>query len=141
MGVTKLSLDFDYDFGLVAVRSDAKESRIAWELEKHLDIKLTKCEDVRLEFMKGECLLISNLACFEDFGSIHLLKNKVNVVEGLKYAFLIPELKDFDYFLRLEECYLDQIDEIFACVRDLSITQYSKLLIVEDLKSKDNLLF
>jgi len=62
----------------------------------------------------------------------------------VKNPWLLPEVKQYDYIIRLKgifQEYLGSGDTILNAIRTLSIVQYISKLNVESLKSKENLIF
>jgi hypothetical protein len=54
---------------------------------------------------------------------------------------LIPELQEFDFFLKIKEADSFDAEEIAKIVRNIKIIQYSSLIDPINLKSKENLVF
>jgi hypothetical protein len=138
----KLEAELSFEFSLIALISELKEYKLAWHLNTALDIQLVKKTDIELEFLKGQNLLISNYFFETEHSYIRLLKNKSIVVFGESPAYLLPELNRFDYLILV--CgYEDTLTmtELKSKISEIPKVQYVQVLGVENLKSKENLIF
>lgn len=138
----KIKVDFKPtpDFELVGIVASTREFKVAWYLNKALDIQLSKEEDIKIEFAKKPALLILNYQYRTPHTVIELLCNKLLSTTAQKH--LLPELKQFDYLLKIH----DQTDEfsfssISQILQEISVIEYMVKLNFDDLKSKENLLY
>lgn len=140
MKKAKLQIEHTYDFELLGLVSPVKDYKMAWLINRDLDLNLVKFEDLELEFMTLPSLKISQYFLSLPHGFVQLLKNKaLNSTNQVSY--LIPELKTMDYFLLVQ-------DETFQISINTFATQLAKnryiqnvmKLDVTKLKSKENLL-
>ncbi|TXE12342.1 IPExxxVDY family protein [Algoriphagus aquimarinus] len=140
MKKAKLLIEHTYDFELLGLVSPVKDYKMAWLINRDLDLNLVKFEDLELEFMTLPSLKISQYFLSLPHGFVQLLKNKaLNSTNQVSY--LIPELKTMDYFLLVQ-------DETFQISINTFATQLAKnryiqnvmKLDVTKLKSKENLL-
>ncbi|MBX9853608.1 MAG: IPExxxVDY family protein, partial [Cytophagaceae bacterium] len=93
MKTSKLIVDYDYDFEILAIISSVKDYKLAWGLNKSLNINLSKSNDICLDFIKEGKLLISNFIFETEYTTFRLLKNKANdAPKGMSKPFLLPEL-------------------------------------------------
>lgn len=138
----KLEAEFDYDFLLFGIISAIKEYKLAWLLNSQLDVQLDKVKDIEIEFLKSQNLIISNYLYETEHSNLRLLKNKsMDQIED-NSAFLVPELKRFDYFLIIrgfEDTFasLDLKNKISSIPKVQHVQNFS----IEKLKSKENLIF
>ncbi len=95
----KLEAEFDYDFSLVGIISAQKEYKLAWLFNRQLDLQLSKAKDIEIEFLKRPKLIISNYLFETEHCSFRLMKNKSMDEFSDNSAYLLPELKRFDYFV------------------------------------------
>ena len=138
----KLDAEFDYDFSLLGIISALKEYKLAWLINSHLDVQLDKVKDIEIEFLKSQNLIISNYVCESEHSILRLLKNKSVDQIGDNPAFLLPELKRFDYFILIrgfEDTFTNQ--ELKMKISSIPRVQYVQIFPVESLKSKENLFF
>ncbi|MDR7132291.1 hypothetical protein J2X69_004658 [Algoriphagus sp. 4150] len=140
MKKSKLLIEHTYDFELLGLVSPVKDYKMAWLINRELDLKLIKSDDLLLEFMTLPSLKISQYFLSLPHGFVQLLKNKaLNSTNQVSY--LIPELKSMDYFLLVQ-------DETFQISINTFANQLAKnryiqnvmKLDVSKLKSKENLL-
>lgn len=140
MKKAKLQIEPAFDFELLGIVSPIREYRMAWLVNKELDLNLVKADDLELEFLNAEKLEIAQYFLSLPHGFIQLLKNKaINSTQQL--AFLIPELKNLDYFLLVQ----DETEELdlINFVKKLSqnpLVQSIVRIDISKLKSKENLL-
>ncbi len=140
--IIKFNIEPDYMFDLFAIVSSAKEFQLAWHLNKALEMDFCKMEDLKLTLSREGTKYISNLTYDSEYSTISIIRNKLISYEGETNGFLIPELKKYDYFLKIEGESVDEISEgLPKKLKSLPCVHYFEKLIVENLKSKDNLLF
>jgi len=138
----KLEAEFEYDFSLFGLISALKEYKLAWLINRHLDVQLNKAMDIKIDFLKSQDLVISNYLYETENSSFRLLKNKSMEQFGDNSAFLLPELNRFDYLVVIrgfDDTYLP--NEIKKKLAAISNIQYVQHFEVEKLKSKENLIF
>ena len=140
MKKSKLQFEPDFDFKLLEIVSPIREYRMAWLINQELELNLVKADDLELEFLNAEKLEIAQYFLSLPHGFIQLLKNKaINSTQSL--AYLIPELKNLDYFLLIQ----DETEELdlINFVKKLSrnpLVQSIVRIDISKLKSKENLL-
>lgn len=140
MKKAKLQIEPAFDFELLGIVSPIREYRMAWLVNQELDLNLVKVDDLELEFINAEKLEIAQYFLSLPHGFIQLLKNKaINSTQQL--AYLIPELKNLDYFLLVQ----DETEELdlINFVKKLSqnpLVQSIVRIDISKLKSKENLL-
>ena len=136
MSKNKLKVEFSYDFKLFGLISTVKEYKLAWEINKTLDIHLVKETDIQIEFFNKSDLVISN------YSELRLLKNKAISSSNNSNQFLLPELSSFDYLILVtgfEDTYT--INSLKEKLQSITVIQYLKQFEPEELKSKENLIF
>ena len=138
----KLEAEFDYDFSLFGIISALKEYKLAWLLNGKLDVQLDKAKDIEIDFLKSQNLIISNYLFETEHSTLRLLKNKSMDQFEENLAFLVPELKRFDYFIIIRG-----FDDTFPTpelknkISSIPRVQYVQNFSIEKLKSKENLIF
>ena len=142
MKTTKLIVDYGYEFDIIAVISSAKDYKLAWSINNILKIRLCKSEDLCFEFLDDSKLLIANFLFEKEYSCLWLLRNRsIDFVNSSK-PYLVPELKEYDYFIKIdgEKGFFD-VNEIIKQLQSLPEIQYIKRIDVQTLKSKENLIF
>ncbi|MDX5338055.1 MAG: IPExxxVDY family protein [Cyclobacteriaceae bacterium] len=140
MKKSKLFIEPAFDFELLGLVSSVKDYKMAWAINQTLGLNLVRSEEIFIEFLSTPSLEISQYFLSLPHGFVQLLKNKsLNSTQQL--AYLIPELKNMDYFLLVQ----DETEEIDVAefARLLSrnpLIQSAVRLDVTKLKSKENLL-
>ena len=142
MKKNKLDLTYEFDFDLAGIVCTKKEYKLAWYLNSELDIALSKQPDIVIEFSNQSQILIANFSYITEFLSIELLQNKLLASGGGKPRFLMPELKQFDYLLKLkDETGEYSIVNFCTIIQKISLIEYVTQLNFDTLKSKENLLY
>jgi hypothetical protein len=140
MKKAKLQIEPTFDFELLGIVSPIREYRMAWLVNQELELNLVKVDDLELEFLNSEKLEIAQYFLSLPHGFIQLLKNKaLNSVQQL--AYLVPELKNLDYFLLVQD-ETEQLD-LSNFMEKLSrnpLVQSIVRIDISKLKSKENLL-
>lgn len=140
MKKTKLFIEPTFDFELLGLVSPVKDYKMAWLINRELDLNLVKSDDIQIEFLSSPRLEISQYLLSLPHGFIQLLKNKaLNTSQQL--AYLVPELRNLDYFLLVQ----DQTHQISITtfVEHLSQNSFIQSVVrldISKLKSKENLL-
>lgn len=138
----KLDAEINYDFILLGLISPLKEYKLAWSINQSLKIQLSKQSDIELEFIKAKNLLISNYTYETEHSLLRLLKNK-SINEFVdKPSFLVPELKRFDFLIQafgFEDTFSAQ--DLKNKVSDVPKVQFVQNFVIDELKSRENLIF
>lgn len=140
MKKAKLHVEPTFDFELLGIVSPIRDYRMAWLVNKELNLNLIKAEDLQLEFLNTEKLEISQYFLSLPYGYIQLLKNKaLNLSEQSSY--LIPELKNLDYFLVVQdETGQLNLGTFTERLSQNPLVQSIVKIDISKLKSKENLL-
>jgi hypothetical protein len=138
----KLEADINYDFSVIGMITPMKEYKLAWYINKVLHIQLIKENDIELDFLKSSNILISNYFHETEHSYFRLLKNKSINDSDEKPAYILPELMKFDYLI-LTQGYEAAItlQEMKKALNQIPKVQYVQVFQIEDLKSKENLIF
>jgi hypothetical protein len=140
MKKAKLQIEPTFDFELLGIVSPIREYRMAWLVNQELELNLIKADDLELEFLNAEKLEIAHYLLSLPHGFIQLLKNKA-INSTQQAAYLIPELKNLDYFLLVQD-ETEQLD-LSNFMEKLSrnpLVQSIVRIDISKLKSKENLL-
>lgn len=162
MAIHKLDLDeFDeIDYYLIAIHTTLEDYRLAYFINQHLPINLSKSkEEIQISIKEGETQFSRFYFNDEDnFISWNLIQNKNEVVgqkeiinqdlfsnssqEVATKVFLLPELKKVDYFLKIESDEDDvKITDIIKKLKTIKSLSTVYVVDTETIKSKNNLIF
>lgn len=161
MPAHKLVLDdvFEEAYKLIAIHSSVEEFKLAFLLNKNLNLRLARSRkdiDFQIEGMR----ILFSLYSYEDqykYCDFHLVSNiskaeYLSTAESdslfgknettLKKSYLLPEFKKVDFFLKIEE-ETDMISEKLLLEKIREIPQISLAYSIdhEKIKSKENLIF
>ena len=142
MRKTKLTSDYTLDFELVGIVSSLKEYKLAWHLNQIGIFHLVKGEDIKIEFSGNREVRISNLFEETEFTTVHLLRNKLISTTTHPNHYLINELQQFDFLLKLKnQMVAGWADSVVSKIKETNQIDYVMKIDVENLKSFENLLF
>ena len=142
MGKNKLAIEYDFEFELVAINASAKEYKLAWALNREFGLDFKKHENIEMSFLGDKAMYISNFLSSTEHQTIRLLNNRAEEGEEKFNAFLIPELKNFDYFVLVDdESGTFDINAFISKIKEIPFVQFVVSVDASNLKSKDNLIF
>jgi len=160
MAVHKLVLDDVFDevvCTLIAIHCSLEDYRLAYLLNKHLDIALIR-KPSDLDYDKGQSTysifeweddkqlttwgLVSNVCKTESYQQINYKSLFENQEKITKTTHLIPEYKRVNYFLKIDTAF-NLSKEKYIVNSILKIPQIATAYSIDSsqLKSKDNLIF
>lgn len=140
MKKAKLIVEPSFDFELLGLVSPVKDYKMAWLINRELHLGISKAKDIMLEFVSLPTLEISQYFLALPYGFIQLLKNK-SLNSSHQLAYLIPELRNIDYFLLVQD-HTEQTN-IATFVEALSKNAFVQSVVrldISKIKSKENLL-
>ena len=133
-----LEFEYDFDFALFGVSSHVANYRLAWGMNQLFEIDLERVDNIDLSFglkKNGEFSLYR----FEDqesYTTIHILSNRCSI------GYLIPELKQIDYFVQYWGPMSDnELSGFKYKLSDIPSVLASMEIDPMGLKSRNNLLF
>jgi hypothetical protein len=137
--IHKLEVDPDFSFILIGVSSHESDYKLIWSLNSKLDLKLSR--ESNLVIVDPKLEHNPEFSCYHgeskegDF-HIHLLSNKS------EHGFLIPELGNIDYFLKLTGEVSDLHKKKFLDgLKETGLVLATFLIQPDTLKSKSRLIF
>lgn len=159
MAVHKLLIDDfeDADYILIAIHSSLEDYRLAYFVNRELEIRLEKCPN-DLSVKQKEDLVLFSRFFFEDTDhdvAWHLIQNKNSITTAQKSTeslfdaemfafsttvFFLPDLKTADYVLKIENVSDEEDDVVQKLLKVKHITTAYKVDHYK-LKSKNNLIF
>lgn len=134
-----LSLETSVDFELIGICSHHSDYRLAWGINKILELELTKSEEpFVIQSKKGTVVSQHSFHVFideVDHMEWYLIKNKS---EG---KFLIPEKNQIDYFLILRENVLHDLDDLVERIRESNSVMAAYVFEAEAIPSAELIIF
>lgn len=139
MKKNKLKVALDFEFDLMGILSQSPEYKLAWSINKQLGINMVRAEEAKIEFINNNDLLISYYIFETENSLLRLIKNRSH--EG-GATFLLPEIKQIDFFLQIYN-HSGAFDSnyIFSTLAKNSEIQFITKIELGKLKSKENLIF
>ncbi|NJY61352.1 IPExxxVDY family protein [Salinimicrobium sp. CDJ15-81-2] len=161
MPAHKLVLDevFEQPYKLIAIHSSVEDFKLAYLLNKHLNLRLARTpKDIDLH-MEAEHVLFAHFI-YEDqqkYCTYHLVSNisRREAMSGsgedslffgeqlaVKKSYLLPEFKQVEFLVKIED-ELDAVSEKLLISRILEIQQISTAYAIDfdRIKTKENLIF
>lgn len=131
-----------FNFQLIGVVSTAKEYKVAWALNEKLNWELKKADELKIEFSKNAIIRVSNFIDKTEHQEFMLIKNRIVSRSNNAFQFLLDELKQFDYLIKLrDETDQTDIKEVLSLVKSVEVIEYAANLEPDLIKSRDNLIF
>lgn len=142
MKKSKLFTPISYDFQLIGIVSSVKDHQLAWSLNQTQLFNFKKEEDAIIEFKDLSKITIGYFECKSEFHTHLLIKNKPHFSNNKSFKLVLPELQQFDFFLKLQS-QVDDFDQeaLISSIRDIETIDYLVKLDLEKIKHKENLLF
>lgn len=135
--ILNIEEDAELDFELIGISCHEKDFRLCYEINKHLDIDLTRIKDLEIVIKK----IKGNYSLFEYLDE----ENRIDyylISNRSEKGILIPEHKSIDFLLQLKGVTNDEIvEELITKLSSLSIVLTAYKINVNTLKSKQNLIF
>lgn len=143
MKKNKLVPIYEVDFLLFGMVCNMKEYKLAWHLNNLFEIQLSRQDDMKIEYANHSSILFSSYTHQSETLRVDLIQNKLIAQDGIiKSKFLLPELAQFDYFLKITDQTSEMTPEnVIVVIRESTLVQYVAKLNFGTLKSKDNLLY
>ncbi len=139
MGKQILKYEPDLDFVLIAITVPLKDYQFCFKLNKQLDIRFDRIEELSLQHYPDEYQTFFNRYYYHISQSetdFYLLSNKGT--EG----FLIPEMNKADFFILIRNYIDNESLEVFiSAINKISEVQMAVEVDPKKLKSKENLIF
>lgn len=162
MAVHKILLDDDFaeDFSLIAIHCSEDAFKIAYALNKHLNVRL-KRRSTDLDFTIDQQQVSFPIFEFEDefqYTTYYLVGNKCKSIlqqtamggglfneepsETVRMNYLLPEFKKADYFLKIESDF-EQIPlrRILALINEIKQVISAYEIDTQRIKSNNHLIF
>jgi len=134
-----LEEDVSFDFNLIGISSHYHDYRLCWAINKSLDFKMERAENEIIIQERSSRQLLAFPAfyfiCPESDVMFELIANRN--AEG----FLIPEMRQADFFLKFDDFYSDSIPELIQKLRTISMVNMAFQVEPESLRSKYNLIY
>lgn len=138
MGKNVLKIEYELESKLIGLVCQAEDFKLAWALNKLLKINFTKQKDHTITFKNNQILMVSHFLYSTENVTLQLLKNKAVDQSAL---FLVPELKNIDYFFLIDDETGDwDSPKIKQELQMCNLVHYAQIIDSEKLKSKENLI-
>lgn len=139
---TELEVSYNYDFEVLGILTEVPEYKIAWLLNRMLEIYLIKTDPVVLSFFNRRCCF-SNLKHENNYRTVQLIQNKsLNLQSNIEDNFLLPDLHKYPYLLiQRDECKTQTMGDLANRIMTIDEVEAVALLNPEQLQHRENLIF
>jgi hypothetical protein len=139
MKKSKLIIDYEFDFSLWGITTSARGYKLAWDINRLLDVRLVRQPDLVVGFRNSEDKSFAYYAYETTLNRLKLFKNRPTDGDPGKY-FLIPEFPHFDFIIlaAMEEHYAENLVDT---LRSIPAVELVASIPMEGLKSKSNFVF
>jgi hypothetical protein len=135
----RLDVEFSYDFELLGVHSSARGYKLAWEINKALEVELLKKPDLKITDKTGE-YNFSHFAWQATVNTIRLFRNKSNESDA-STLLLVPEHPAVDYIVYAQGDEQMKGKRLHELLRNIPSIEWVAFIPLAALKSKDNFIF
>ncbi len=98
----ELNVNYEFDFLLFGLVSEAKDYKLAWAVNQALHIHLVKSPDIHIDFNKDHRIVISNFIFKTTHCTFRFLKNKSWTSHPVP-DLLLPDQPQVDYLLMIKD--------------------------------------
>jgi hypothetical protein len=140
MKKNRLDIEYTFDFELLGLISSAKGYRLAWEINKLLDVRLIKQSDLVINQKNKVDLSYSYFASGGGANRLKLFRNKPTEMDTAKNL-LVPEFPHLDFILMAEGDEHMEINRLQELLHNIPSIELVAFLPLAALKSKDNFIF
>jgi hypothetical protein len=134
-----LEEDLSFNFFLIGISSHYHDYRLCWAINKSLDFDLERTDNEIIVHERNNHQLLAfptfSFICPESDVMFELISNRNT--EG----FLIPEMKQADYFLKFDDYYSESIPELLQKLKSISMVNMAFQIDPENLRSKYNFIY
>jgi hypothetical protein len=135
-----LEEEYEFDFNLLGICCHEKDYRLCWAVNTTLNLNLSKAsEDIELIFNKKSKpdanFSVYSYTSKNDSDEYYLISNK------FQRSWLIPEKSHFDFFLMIKSDEKKSYNFYLNKLKSIPFILTANHVVVEQLKSKKNLIF
>ena len=134
-----LKIETVFEFELLGISTSLPDFQLVWNINKELDLHLKRIADHQISFKNNKFLKTSHFQHKAENLNISLIKNKV--IESESFAFVVPEAKNIDFFLLIQDDTGDleilNVKNTLSKIKNVILVQKMD---VQQLKSIDNLI-
>ena len=123
------------DYYLIGIVSSSKEYKLAWIIEKLLDISLNKEKNEKINLIDNRTLEISFLISRDQNKYFKLISNKL--LNNPFKSHLISSLSNFDYLIQFSKNYFDNSSEdIINTLKSDNLIHFANFVDIKLIKEK-----
>jgi hypothetical protein len=138
MKKNRLEIEYSYDFELLGLTTSSKSYKLAWELNRMLNIRMIKKPDLVIQ-LRTQQLSYSVHAHESPVNTVRLFRNKSNETDHSRNL-LVPEYPHGDFILMFQG-EAEHSNRLHNLLRNISSIELVAFIPLDALKSKDNFIF
>jgi len=139
MAKHQLFVEYDYDFDLIGIASQAKDYKLCWAINQKFQFKLTKDpSDLEIRLRKGT--KICRYSVFNYYDELSHVEYFLIENKGIS-GYLLPEQEHADYFLMVKNDVEGNSNVILTKLKEIEHILMATIVNVSSLKQKENLIF
>ena len=136
----RLDIEFTLDFDLYGIISTLKPYKLAWEINRCLNISLVKTEDYEVIHKNRVLNNYLNFSQTTEHSLVKLFKTKP-LEEEHERNLLIPELPRFDFILLVRGDPFRDSNRLQELLRNIPSIELAAFIPLTALKSKEHFIF
>lgn len=139
----KLVSDFNYEFELIGITSSVKEYKLAWAINKYLNITLNRKQDHEVMVNKKIYQFSYYLAKPMPELKLRLFSNRSLLMGDIPDVInLVSEFKHFDYILMREgDSQSFSLNSLTDSLKEVNVIEYLSVINSSKLKYKEHFVF
>lgn len=131
-----LEIEDDYPYSVMGINTSLKGYRLAWNLNRLLDIRLERQEPILLLNRARDKVPHTCFSCFDDERNL-----KFRLIENRSEGnYFIPEQRRCDFLLIIDVSDSSNLNEWLSVLRSVKGVSMAFAIDIDTLKSKQNLL-
>ncbi len=125
----------DEEYYLIGIVSSCKEYKLAWVIEKLLDISLKKEKNEKINLVDNKTIEMSFLICRDKNKYFKLISNKL--LNNQFKSHFIGSLSNFDYLIQFSKNYFDNSsDDIINTLKSDNLIHFANFVDIKLIKEK-----
>jgi hypothetical protein len=140
MKKTRLEFEYSYDFQLLGIISAAKGYKLAWEINRKVELQLARQPDLQVADKKNNNQGYAHFMHWSESLVVRLFRNKPAEAEA-QTGRMVPEFPHYDYIIMVQsddETKSNRLQELLRTIPSVELVAFIPLAA---LKSKDNFIF
>ncbi|MFM8741488.1 MAG: IPExxxVDY family protein [Cytophagales bacterium] len=136
----RLKIDYSYDFQLLGMISATKGYKLAWEINRVIELQLLRQENLQLTDKKNFSFGFAHFEHYSESLVVRLFRNKPSENDP-QTARLVPEFPHYDYILLVQSDDATKSNRLQELLRNIPSVELVAFIPLAALKTKENFIF